>query len=350
MGSLKTSITRNKVNTFLSVAVLSAMPLASQANTPLDWQSKGWELVWQDEFNTGKLDFNNWSIETNCWGGGNKEQQCYTDQDKNFVFEDGILNIVAIKEDYTGYAQLPSWDDFDPEKKATLPFTSGRIISKDKADFKYGRMEARVKMPKGQGTWAAFWMLPTDNVYGGWAASGEIDILEAVNLHAQSDSPRAKPGDPEVKVHGTLHHGGGWPMNVHSGTSYTIPDGVSPAESFNNYAVEWEEGEIRWYVNDVHYATQRAEGWHSWYKDKNGEKQEVGGNAPFDQPFHLIFNFAVGGTWPEDTNEKGLDKTGFPKNFSIDWVRVYQCSKDKETGKGCGSISPDAKLVTLGGH
>lgn len=123
-----------------------------------------WSLVWSDEFDQNSIDSQKWTHEVDCWGGGNNEKQCYTENAENSFVSDGTLKIVA----------LPA-----PEG-SELPYTSARMITKHKADFKYGRFEIRAKMPYGQGSFPAFWMLPTDETYGGWPKSGEIDILETV--------------------------------------------------------------------------------------------------------------------------------------------------------------------------
>lgn len=335
------------IATLFTAAIISENVSASTApDNTVNWQNKGWELVWQDEFNEGKVDPSKWSYEQNCWGGGNDEQQCYVNHEENFVFKDGILHITAIKQSHTGPADVEDSPNYSQKNTRTLPYTSGRLRSKGKADFKYGRFEARIKLPSGQGTWPAFWMLPTDNVYGGWAASGEIDIMEAVNLGTQSDEKGVAEGTPETRIHGTLHYGASWPKNVYSGTSYRLSNLENPADDFHTYAVEWEEGEIRWYMNDVHYATQRQDGWYSQFTNEAGEVMERPDAAPFDQPFHILLNLAVGGNWAANVNQKGIDATVFPQKLSIDYVRVYQCKKDPDTGKGCASISPDAKLVS----
>ena len=316
----------------------------------IDWRDKGWELVWQDEFNDGKLDNTKWNKEVNCWGGGNNEQQCYVDKSDNFEFENGVLHITARREDYTGPAERAGSPGYAPEITKTLPYTSGRIRSDGKGDWKYGRIEARMRLPHGQGTWPAFWMLPTDEKYGGWAASGEIDIMEAVNIGAKTDKTGTLTNKPEIRVHGTLHYGLKWPGNVHSGADFELPGGFNPATSYHTYAIEWEEGEIRWYMDDIHYATQTSEHWFSGYKDENGEVVKNSGHAPFDKRFHLILNLAIGGDWVSAVNEKGINQDVFPQRLSVDYVRVYKCSKDPETGKGCASVSDEAQLVTRGGH
>ncbi len=266
---------------------------------------KGWDLVWNDEFEGTSIDASRWEHETNCWGGGNNEQQCYGSAGKNSFVQDGTLHIVAIEDSPNGAIGGP---DNDPTL-VTRPYSSARIRSLGRGDFKYGRMEARMRLPTGQGLWPAFWMLPSANVYGGWAQSGEIDIMEAVN-----------PLPEQNIVHGTLHFGAAWPENVSSSADHTPSVGVW--ETFYTYAVEWEEGEIRWFVDDFPYASQTE-----WYSEGNDYP------APFDQEFHLILNLAVGGNWPGAPNAQ----TTFPQDLSVDYVRVYQCTKDRATGKGCGT-------------
>lgn len=296
-----------------------------------------WEMVWNDEFDGDAINTQNWSHEVNCDGGGNQEQQCYTDSSENSYVKDGILNIVA----------LPS-DDAD------LPYTSARLTTQYKGDFKYGRIEMSAKMPSGQGSWPAFWMMPTDSVYGGWPRSGEIDIVETVNLKAARED-----GSEEAYLYGTLHYGKSWPDNVHSGQSTMLTDGANPADGFHTYAIEWQEGEIRWYVDNYLYATQRKsevaynsngdayklnhKGWFTeYYNQETGEIETHWDNAPYDQDFFLILNYAVGGDWPTNVNELGIDADAFgPDNkFEIDYVRVYQCMSDPETGKGCETVRP----------
>ncbi|WP_159437705.1 glycoside hydrolase family 16 protein [Ferrimonas marina] len=243
-----------------------------------------YRLVWSEEFEGSTLDESKWSYQLgdgcdiNLCGWGNNELQHY--RADNVTVADGLLTITAL-----------------PSDEPDVPYTSGRIRSLNKADFRYGRIEARIKLPAGQGLWPAFWMLPTDEQYGGWAASGEIDIMEAVNLTAAGGNA----------VHGTLHYGGSWPENQYTGKEYSPPDSV--VEQFHVYRVDWQPGEIRWYVDDVLYQTQTQ--WHSG----NGPYP-----APFDQRFHLLLNLAVGGNWPGAPD----DATEFPAQMQVDYVRVYQ--------------------------
>jgi beta-glucanase (GH16 family) len=181
----------------------------------------GWEMVWSDEFSGTSIDAAKWSHEIDCAGGGNQEAQCYTDAPENSWVADGILNIAALKA----------------AEGAEKPYTSARLSTKGKADFLYGRIEMRAKLPVGQGSWPAFWMLPSENVYGIWPRSGEIDIVEAVNLKAKDAE-----GNPEAHVYGTLHYGREWPKNDQSGKAYTLPDNINPADDFHTYSIEWQQG------------------------------------------------------------------------------------------------------------
>lgn len=284
--------------------------------------------MWQDEFDTGALDTSRWTPEVNCWGGGNNEAQCYLNRLENLWVADGFLHLKAIREDVRGPAVVdddPAYSPTDTSGAGT--FSSARVRSKNKGDWRYGRFEIRAKLPRGQGTWPAIWMLPTDNVYGVWAASGEIDIMEAVNLTVGG----------ERRVHGTLHFGGNWPNNVYAGNEYELPGGANPADDFHVYAVEWEKGEIRWYVDGDHFATQTEAGWYSM--------ADLGdSSAPFNQRFHLLLNLAVGGAWAANVNDMGIDESVFPQQMQVDYVRVYQCTKDPQTGRGCASRDDDFAL------
>ena len=251
-------------------------------STDLSDTIPGWNLVWSDEFNGANIDLTKWEHEVNGEGGGNNELQYYTDRDVNSFVEDGKLVIRALKETYTG-----------PD--GTRDYTSARLRTKYKGDWKYGRFEISAKLPIGQGLWPAIWMLPTDWIYGGWAASGEIDIMELL-------------GQDPVRVYGTLHYGGEWPNNTQSGNSYVLTNG-SFTSTFHVFTLEWEENKFRWYVDGILYQTQS-----SWYS-ANGDYP-----APFDQRFHLLLNVAVGGNWPGNPD----NTTTLPQSMIVDYVRVYK--------------------------
>jgi beta-glucanase (GH16 family) len=292
----------------------------------------GWELVWSDEFEGDQIDTSKWSHEVNCAGGGNYELQCYTDRAVNSYVQDGRLYLVAREEAYSGPGVFDDDPAYDPDdQSAEREYTSARLRTKNLGDWRYGRIEVTAKMPQGQGLWPAIWMLPTYNVYGGWPHSGEIDIFEAVNTNAAGGN----------EIHGTLHYGRAWPHNAHSGAALVPEESIW--ENFHTYSIEWEEGEIRWYVNEQHYATQTEDGWFTYYWGGQEKGFQIGeGAAPFDQDFHLILNVAVGGAWPGSPD----GTTHFPQQMVVDSVRVYQCSVDPDTGRGCATVDSDVAPLT----
>jgi beta-glucanase (GH16 family) len=238
------------------------------------------KLVWSDEFNTpGKPDDKKWDYDLgngdNGWG--NNELEYYTNDPKNVRVENGNLVIEAIKEPKGGFN-----------------YTSTRILSKNKGDWTYGRIEVRAKLPKGRGTWPAIWMLPTEWKYGGWPESGEIDIMEHVGF------------DPGV-VHANLHSGKyNHIKKTNVDGKVTVPDAM---DAFHVYAIDWTKDKIDFYVDDNLYHSLR----HQPGDDYMG--------WPFDQKFHLIMNIAVGGGWG---GQKGVDESIWPQRMEVDYVRVYQ--------------------------
>ena len=258
-----------------------------------------YQLVWSDEFEGSSLNALNWSydIGDGCpelCGWGNNELEYY--RTENVSVSGGYLTIEAREESYAGH-----------------DYTSGKIHSRDKQEFLYGKMEARMKLPTGQGIWPAFWMMPADSVYGGWAASGEIDIMEMINQ--------------ATRVYGTLHYGGSYPNNDSDGCSYS--NGTDFSQDFHVYSIEWEPTVFRWYVDGQLYCTKI-----SWWSS--------GGNypAPFDQPFYFILNLAVGGNWPGYPDET----TVFPQQYVIDWVRVYQNTSNIAPAVSITNPIDDAEL------
>lgn len=310
----------------LALSVLVGCTTTPDERTSTAPEDRGWALVWSDEFEGDTLSTERWSHEVNCWGGGNDELQCYTDSDSNSFVRDGKLHIVAREEPARGSPYQDDQPEYDPEdQSAERDYTSALLRTIGKGDWRYGRIEVRAKMPYGQGIWPAIWMMPTDSIYGSWPLSGEIDIFEAVNTRASGGN----------EVHGYLHYGDLPPDNVNSGTGYTPAKPIW--ENFHTYAIEWEEGEIRWYVDDTHFATQTQDGWYNRYWSDEADAYVVGeGAAPFDQKFHLILNVAVGGRWPGSPDED----TRFPQTMTVDYVRVYQCAQDPESGRGCAYRDP----------
>jgi beta-glucanase (GH16 family) len=261
-------------------SVLAQTPGQASAST----QGDGWKVVWQDDFEGPQLDWSKWEIEVNAFGGGNNELQLYTDRSENVRIENGCLVLEARKEraDIQGTVR---------------DYSSGRVRSKRRGDWKYGRFEMRARLPAGQGVWPAFWLMPTDNKYGTWASSGEIDIMEF-------------KGQEPNNVWGTLHYGAAWPNNKHSGSQYKLPTG-NLTDDFHTYGLEWSEGKIQWLLDGKVWQTQTK--WES-----SGGKYP----APFDQEFHIILNLAIGGGFVGAPN----DKTPFPATYLIDWVKVSQKS------------------------
>ena len=283
-------------------------------------EEREWRLVWSDEFDGSELDASKWNYIVDCWGGGNDERQCYTEKPENVAVRNGHLIITALQKRTRGYA-LPKFMRDDPARrggarrnaKTTKPYSSGRITTQHKGDWLYGRFVIRAKLPIGQGAWPAIWMLPTDEHYGPWAASGEIDIMEAVNLGATCEECE---GGHENRVHGTLHYGDVWPKNEHQGSAAAL---LQAPMGFHEYALEWREGEMQWFVDGEHYATLTSADWFTESAAAEGRE-----HAPFDQRFYLLINLAIGGGWPERQNDVGFISKDFPKYLVIDWVRIYQ--------------------------
>ncbi len=250
----------------------------------------GCVLVWSDEFDGTEVDLSKWTFqlgdgaEVGLPGGwGNNELQYY--QPDNASVAGGFLTITAREESVGG-----------------LNYTSSRMRSLGKGDWTFGRFEMRARMPIGQGLWPAFWMLSSDpSIYGTWAASGEMDIMEYI-------------GSEPDKIFGTIHYGASFPGNIFSGTDYFLPSGTFN-DGFYTFAMEWKFGEIVWYVDGIEYARKGAGDWFS-----------TGGPfpAPFDVDFHLLLNLAVGGNLPGPPDAT----TVFPQEMVVDYVRVYQAPND----------------------
>lgn len=245
-----------------------------------------WELVFSDEFDGTEINMDNWSFDHPENGRYNGEIQSYTDQ--NAWVKDGNLIIEARKEQVTE----PNGDTFD--------YTSSKLITQGKQKWTYGKFEIRAKMPTGQGMWPAIWMMPEDEpFYGTWPVGGEIDIMEML-------------GHEPDRVHGNIHYGD--PKGESPGT-YILDNGESFADDYHLYTLEWEPGEIRWYIDGELYNT--ANDWHS---KAPGNADEFAYPAPFDQDFFLILNISVGGGWPGNPDET----TPLPQQMAVDYVRVYQ--------------------------
>ncbi len=243
----------------------------------------GYNLLWHDEFDGSALDETIWNYEPHEPGWTNEELQEYTTSTDNVFLRDGNLVIKAIKT----------------EKDGSDYYTSGKVTAQNKKDFTYGKVVARAKVPAGQGLWPAIWMMPQDEQhYGQWPKCGEIDIMEVLGSRLET-------------AYGTLHYGE--PHAEQQGT-YVL-DGTTFADDFHEYSVEWEPGEFRWYIDGNLYHTVN-----DWFTAVSGEDEKPY-PAPFDQPFFVQMNLAVGGTWPGNPDAT----TDFDKaEFLIDYVRVYQ--------------------------
>ena len=258
-------------------------------------------LVWSDEFDGETLDQSKWSFQTgdgcafNICGWGNQELQSYTTG--NHQVSEGTLKITARREN-----------------AGSANYTSTRIRTKDKYEFIYGRVEARMKMPAGQGFWPAFWLLPTDEAYGGWPRSGEIDVMESL-------------GQEISTVHGTIHFGNSPTFKSSATSSFTLSEG-NFTDEFHVFAMEWDLNSFRWYVDGYLYATKT--------------RSDLGAfRWPFDQKFHFLLNLAVGGTWPGSPNSS----TPFPSTFEIDYIRVYDQTRQPHLS-GPQVVSYQAKGIT----
>jgi beta-glucanase (GH16 family) len=284
----------------------------------------GWKLVWNDEFDGKDIDRAKWDFDigngfynydVNQWisGWGNDELQYYTREPDNAFVKGGMLHLVALKESVHGCGYTSA--------KLKTRKRDGRPLFSQK----YGRFEFRVKLPTGKGIWPALWMLPQDEKYGGWAASGEIDVMEA-------------RGQEPTKVLSTLHFGSRWPANAFVTKEHVLPRGGTIAD-FHVYALEWEPGRIRWFVDGHPYAVQSF-WWSSGKTDGNKganptkEADLYPWPAPFDQPFYLIINVAVGGKFVGKPDRR----TVFPTEMLVDYVRVYEkvggYGKPKPRGEG----------------
>lgn len=308
----------------LLVATLSIHPLRAEtggADTP------AWELVWSDEFSGTELDRKKWKPEKSCWGGGNNERQCYTDRTKNIRVSGGLLYLTALEERFTGPDRPPEIASM-PNPNKTQPFTSGKIRTRKLASWTYGKFEFRAKVPKGQGTWPAVWMMPADDHYGGWPLSGEIDILEAVNLGATCDECKGNVG--ENRTLSAIHFGDKAPKNEHVHQRVALPDQALPSDDFHIWTLEWGKGLMRFYLDNKLYWEVTPDQWNT--ASPRAKSNPV---APFDKPFYIMANLAIGGKLSEENNDKGIIMNSVPAEFLIDWIRVYQCKDDRESGLAC---------------
>jgi beta-glucanase (GH16 family) len=247
--------------------------------------NSAWTLVWSDEFNApngSAVDASKWVSETGGNGWGNQELEYYTNRPHNAHQQDGNLVIKVMNEKFTG-----------PDG-VTRDYTSARLKTLGKFSQTYGRFEARIKIPRGQGIWPAFWMLGNDIDKPGWPACGEIDVMENI-------------GKEPALVHGTIH-GPGYSGEAGIGSPYNLADKKPFADDFHVYAVEWGPNAIRFYVDKDLYATRTP------------ADLPKGTKWVYDHPFFLLLNVAVGGGWPGNPDATSV----FPQTMLVDYVRVYR--------------------------
>jgi beta-glucanase (GH16 family) len=269
----------------LAAASLFSSPSIGGEQASARMHGRGWKLVWSDEFNGANgsaVDDSKWVREVGAGIWGNHELEYYTDRTENAFIRDGTLVIRARRENYVGRDGVAE------------NYTSARLKTAGRFSQAYGRFEARIKIPAGQGMWPAFWMIGDDINKVGWPACGEIDIMENI-------------GKEPSTIHGSIH-GPGFVGDVGIEAPYTLSGKRRFADDFHLFAVEWEPNAIRFYVDEDLYATRTHADLHPGWK------------WVFDHPFFLVLNLAVGGDWPGNPDAT----TVFPQEMLVDYVRIYQ--------------------------
>ena len=280
-----------KTTTLKAVACLMLLAFIPLAN--IQSQTCNGTIVWQDEFDGTTLDLNKWAYQTgngcpNLCGWGNNELEYYTDNTNNVRIENGVLVIEARKENVGGSS-----------------FTSGKLVSLGKFARTYGRFEASIRMPKGYGTWPAFWML---NVNNQWPTTGEIDIMEY-------------RGDRTAETHGTLHYGDSYPDNLWDGTTYNA--GVDLSQEFHEYAVEWDANSITWFFDGVQFKHVTRDPYTLSPPSNNPEMW------PWDEDFYMILNLAIGGWFAGNPSADQVQLT--KPTLEFDYVRVYDLNNTNDS-------------------
>jgi len=271
------------ISSLLALSML--LPLASCAQKKTETpQIEGYNLLWSDEFDGKKMDETKWNYEPHEPGWTNNELQEYTTSTDNVFVRDGKLVLKAIKTTKDG-------KDY---------YTSGKVTGQNKTDFMYGKVVVSAKVPEGQGLWPAIWMMPQDeSYYGQWPKCGEIDIMESLGNDTSISYSTIHYGEPHAEQQGTITKSGD----------------ESFSAKFHEYSVEWEPGEMRFYTDNELVLTVN-----DWFTAVEGEDDKPY-PAPFNQPFFVQMNLAVGGNWPGNPD----DTTDFNNaEFEIDYVRVYQ--------------------------
>ncbi len=260
--------------------VISSLMVSSFIPTVTAKADTGWNLAWSDEFNGTNINTSNWKYETGGDGWGNNELECYTNRSENARIENGNLVIEARKENYNG-----------------MNYTSARLKSQGLKNWTYGKVEARMKLPAGQGVWPAFWMLGENISQVSWPKCGEIDIMEHINN--------------ESAIHGTIH----WDStgnNTHAQYGAASPN--IDVTQYHVYSIEWDASSIKWFVDGTQYLEANI-------------ANNINGTEEFHKPFFILFNLAIGGNWPGNLD----GSTPFPAKMYVDYVRVYQHGDNNPT-------------------
>jgi len=287
-------------------SIISLLLISHVCSQP-DW---GWSEspVWEDDFDLPTLDLTKWSYEINCFGGGNAEQQCYVNDSANVFTSNGILHLhpIYIPSGYTGAVEGCT-NNFQNSCNWTQPCTSGRIRTRFTQSWLYGKFEIRARVPSGNFLWPAIWMLPTDAVYGGWAASGEIDILETQsqfrNIFFQ-----------------TIHYS---PYPTNDLTGFVGNSTLDLTSAFHVYGLQWTHEMLQWSIDgNVTFSANLNRSFYSGI----GDNPYTANYQPFDQQFYLILNLAVAGTFfgPAITTFNPATDSLTWSDFLIDYVKVYQ--------------------------
>ncbi|MBE6090549.1 MAG: glycosyl hydrolase family protein [Clostridium beijerinckii] len=260
--------------------VISSLMVSSFIPTVTAKADTGWNLAWSDEFNGTSINTSNWKYETGGDGWGNNELEYYTNRPENARIENGNLVVEARKENYNG-----------------MNYTSARLKSQGLKNWTYGKVEARMKLPAGQGVWPAFWMLGENISQVSWPKCGEIDIMEHINN--------------ESAIHGTIH----WDStgnNTHAQYGAASPN--IDVTQYHVYSIEWDASSIKWFVDGTQYLEANI-------------ANNINGTEEFHKPFFILFNLAVGGNWPGNPD----GSTPFPAKMYVDYVRVYQHGDNNPT-------------------
>jgi beta-glucanase (GH16 family) len=271
----------------VSLALLMATSCGggAVATPPVMPPSSGYVLTWSDDFSGADgstPDATKWAYDLGGGGWGNQELETYTSRAQNAQIKGGNLVITAQQETFTGTDGI------------SRNYTSARLKTQDLFKQAYGRFEARIKIPKGQGIWPAFWMLGNDISTVSWPKCGEIDIMENIGR------------EPGIN-HGSLHGPSTTAATSDMTSTISLPAGQAYGDDFHVYAIEWEPGTVRFYVDANNYATLTQAQW------------PAGGQWVFDKPFFILLNVAVGGSWPGSPDAT----TQFPQQMLVDYLRVY---------------------------